>query len=245
MRIAVVSDIHGNLTALEAVLADLRQVAADLVVHGGDLVGTGSRPPDVIDRIRALGWPGVYGNADEMLWRPERLAEVLAAPQFERMRDMLLTQVIPASLDAIGRDRLAWLRALPIRWSSGDVTVVHAGPDDAWRSPAANASDEELARVYGGLGTRVVVYGHIHVSFVRRLPSLTIANSGSVSMSYDGDPRAASPIGARTRSRRCASDRSNRSSPSATSSAASAFTPACWASSPKSGTPTRTACCRA
>ena len=191
MRIAVVSDVHDNVAAFEAVVADLRQVGADLVVHGGDLVGTGSRPPDVIDRIRALGWPGVYGNADEMLWRPERLAEVLAAPQFERMRDMLLTQVIPASLDAIGRDRLAWLRALPIRWSSGDVTVVHAGPDDAWRSPAANASDEELAHVYGGLGTRVVVYGHIHVSFVRRLPSLTIANSGSVSMSYDGDPRAA------------------------------------------------------
>src|SRR5689334_5248214 len=123
MRIAVVSDIHDNVAAFDAVVADLRGVGADLVVHGGELVGTGSRPPEVIDRVRALGWPGVYGNADEMLWRPERLAEVLAAPQFDRMRDMLLTQVIPASLDALGRDRLAWLRALPIRWSSDDLTV--------------------------------------------------------------------------------------------------------------------------
>jgi len=191
MRIAVVSDIHDNVSAFEAVLADLGRVGADLVVHGGDLAGTGSRPPEVIDRVRALGWPGVYGNADEMLWKTERLAEVLAAPQFDRMREMLLTQVIPASLDALGPDRLAWLRALPIRWASGDVTVVHAGPDDAWRSPGANASDEELARVYGGLGTPVVVYGHIHVSYVRRTASLIVANSGSVSMSYDGDPRAA------------------------------------------------------
>ena len=190
MRIAVVSDIHDNIAAFEAVLADLGHVAPDLVVHGGDLAGTGSRPPDVIDRVRALGWPGVYGNTDEALWRPERLTEVLAAPQFDRLREMVLNELIPMTLDAIGPDRLAWLRALPIRWSSGDLTVVHAGPDDAWRSPGANASDEELEGVYGGLGTPIVVYGHIHVSFVRRLPSLIVANSGCVSMSYDGDPRA-------------------------------------------------------
>jgi len=191
MRIAVVSDIHGNLTALDAVLADLRQVAADLVVHGGDLVGSGSRPAEVIDRIRDLRWPGVYGNTDEMLWRPERLTEMLGAPQFDRMREVLITQIIPATLDAIGNDRLAWLRALAIRWSAHDLTVVHAGPDDAWRSPAANATGEELERVYAALATRVVVYGHIHVSYVRRLPSFIVANSGSVSVSYDGDPRAA------------------------------------------------------
>ena len=133
MRIAVVSDIHGNLTALDAVLADLRQVAADLVVHGGDLVGSGSRPAEVIDRIRDLRWPGVYGNTDEMLWRPERLTEMLGAPQFDRMREVLITQIIPATLDAIGNDRLAWLRALAIRWSAHDLTVVHAGPDDCGR----------------------------------------------------------------------------------------------------------------
>jgi len=191
MRIAVVSDIHGNLTALEAVLADLRQVGADLVVQGGDLVGSGSRPAEVIDRIRDLRWPGVFGNSDEMLWKPDRIADVLGAPQFDRLRDMLLTEIIPSTHETIGPNRLAWLRALPIRFSAGAVTVVHAGPDDAWRSPAPNALDEELERAYAALASRFVVYGHVHVSFVRRLPSFTVANSGSVSLSYDGDPRAA------------------------------------------------------
>jgi len=60
MRIAIVSDIHGNLTALEAVLADLRLgTAPDLILHGGDLAPGGARPAEVVDRIRQLGWEGV------------------------------------------------------------------------------------------------------------------------------------------------------------------------------------------
>ena len=64
MRVAVVSDIHDNLTALDAVIADLRATRPDLVVHGGDLMSGGSRPAEVIDRIREMNWPGVYGNTD-------------------------------------------------------------------------------------------------------------------------------------------------------------------------------------
>lgn len=190
MRVAVVSDIHGNCTALEAVIADLNSVGADLVVHGGDLLGAGARQPEVIDRIRELGWPGVVGNADEMLWDPDLVARHLAAPSYQRMRDIVFEH-IAATVHSIGDERLAWLRALPVRWSARDLTVVHAGPDDVWRSPSAKASDEELANTYGPLGSPRVVYGHIHHAFVRRLPSLTVANAGSVSLSYDGDPRAA------------------------------------------------------
>jgi predicted phosphodiesterase len=62
MRVAVVSDIHGNLSALEAILDDLARQQPDLVLHGGDLAANGSRPAEVIDRVRELGWPGVAGN---------------------------------------------------------------------------------------------------------------------------------------------------------------------------------------
>ena len=75
MRVAVVSDIHGNLTAFEAVLADIRQCSPDLVLHGGDLADLGSSPLEIIDRIRSLGWQGVMGNTDEMLPMPESLTE--------------------------------------------------------------------------------------------------------------------------------------------------------------------------
>lgn len=190
MRIAVVSDVHGNLTALEAVIRDLRMTSPDVVVNGGDLVGSGSGPAEVIDRVRALGWPGVLGNTDEMLWRPERVEQTLSAPHFARLKHQILTRVVPVTRDAIGDERLAWLKTLPCGWSHDDTSVVHAGPDDPWRSPGAKAPDDELERVYTPLGTPRVVYGHIHHPFVRPLERLTVANSGSVSLSYDGDPRA-------------------------------------------------------
>ena len=178
------------MTALEAVLADLKIVSPDLVVQGGDLVGGGSRPAEVIDTVRDLEWPGVYGNADEMLWMPERLSEMVPGAQFQRMRDGLLTDVIPSTCAAIGPQRLDWLRQLPRTWSHEGVIVMHAGPDDVWRSPGAAATDEDLERTYGSLGHRVVVYGHIHHPYVRRLPACTVVNSGCLTMSYDGDPRA-------------------------------------------------------
>jgi putative phosphoesterase len=190
MRIAVVTDIHANLTALEAVIADLQTIGADMVVHGGDLMAGGPRPAEVIDRVREMKWPGVYGNADEMLWNPDRVSETLQAPHLHQIRDLVLSYTIPTTLQKIGGERLAWLRALPLRWSGHDLTVVHAGPDDAWRITPAKAADDELERVYGGLGSNVVVYGHIHEPFVRRLGRLTVANAGAVSMSFDGDARA-------------------------------------------------------
>jgi 3',5'-cyclic AMP phosphodiesterase CpdA len=70
MRIAIVSDVHGNLTALDAVVADVRRRAPDVVLHGGDLALMGAQPAEVVDRVRELGWPGVVGNADEALWSP-------------------------------------------------------------------------------------------------------------------------------------------------------------------------------
>jgi diadenosine tetraphosphatase ApaH/serine/threonine PP2A family protein phosphatase len=84
----------------------------------------------------------------------------------------------------------AW-RALPLRWSNDELTVVHASPDDPWNSPSADATDDELAKTYAPLAAARVVYGHIHRPFVRQLPAFVVANSGSVSLSYDGDPRAA------------------------------------------------------
>jgi predicted phosphodiesterase len=67
MRVAVLSDVHGNLAALEAVISDLKSVTPDLVLQGGDLGASGYQAAEVIDRVRELGWPSVQGNTDEML----------------------------------------------------------------------------------------------------------------------------------------------------------------------------------
>ena len=190
MRVAIVSDLHGNRRAFEAVLDDLEQVAPDLILHGGDLAAGGAHPADIIDQVRALGWPGVRGNTDEMLWSPESLAEYAAAnPKIERLLAMV-QETIPPTLASIGEERLRWLEGLPAMYSQEGFSLVHASPDDLWRAPMANASDEELQSTYASLGAPIVVYGHIHFPYVRRLHRMTVANTGSVSQSYDGDRRA-------------------------------------------------------
>jgi len=190
MRVAIVSDIHGNRRAFEAVLADLRQVAPDLVVHGGDLASGGTHPADIIDQVRTLGWPGVRGNTDEMLWSPESLAEFAAkqpklAPLLARVQE-----TIPPTLASIGEERLRWLEGLPSLYSQPGFSLVHASPEDLWRAPMPNASDDELRSTYASLGAQIVVYGHIHRPYIRRVQAMTVANTGSVSQSYDGDRRA-------------------------------------------------------
>lgn len=190
MRIAIVSDVHGNRRAFQAVLTDLRQVAPDFVVHGGDLAYGGTHPAEIVDEIRSLGWPGVRGNTDEMLWSRKSLTDFAAkvpklAPLLSRIQDL-----IPPTVAGLGEERLRWLETHPVRYSHESFTVVHAGPDDVWRSPMANATDDELQSTYASLQAPIVVYGHIHTSFIRRLPGMIVANSGSVSQSYDGDTRA-------------------------------------------------------
>jgi predicted phosphodiesterase len=195
MRIAIVSDIHGNLPAFEAVLEDLRETAPDLVLHGGDLPHGGASPTEIVDRIRDLGWPGVLGNTDEMLFDPGSLTEFAKqavsrspalAPMFAAIAEMAA-----ATREALGEERLAWLRDLPRLQIQGPVALVHASPASTWRAPALEAGDAELESVYAPLGQPIAVYAHIHRSFVRGVSGMSVINTGSVSLSYDGDRRAA------------------------------------------------------
>jgi predicted phosphodiesterase len=192
VRLAVVSDVHGNLPALEAVVADLRLTGPDLVLHAGDAAVLGPRPAEVVDRLRELAWPSLCGNTDQMLWRPEARAEQeRRAPKLRPWLDVLFGLLGPWAAERLGEERLAWLRSLPEELRAGDARVVHASPGDLWRAPMPGAADAELAATYGGRGSAVAVYGHVHRAFVRRLPGLTVANCGSVGLPWDGDPRAA------------------------------------------------------
>jgi hypothetical protein len=93
--------------------------------------------------------------------------------------------------ERVGDERLRWLQTLPAVHAGEGFAVVHASPRDLWRAPMANAADEEIRSMYSDLGAPIVIYGHIHVSYVRPLSGITVANAGSISQSYDGDRRAA------------------------------------------------------
>jgi len=191
MRIAIVSDIHGNLPAFEAVLMDLGHTSPDLIFHGGDVAHGGAHPAEIVDRIRDLGWQGVAGNTDEMLPRPDTLTEFAKQSPHLQALWTAIEELASATRDALGADRLAWLDRLPRVQTHDCMALVHASPESTWRSPMPESSAAEFESVYSPLGRQIVIYGHIHRSFVRSVAGMIVANSGSVSLSYDGDRRAA------------------------------------------------------
>jgi 3',5'-cyclic AMP phosphodiesterase CpdA len=158
MRIAIISDIHGNRTAFEAVLADLRQTSPDLILHGGDLADGGSSPVEIVDQIRDLGWRGVVGNTDEMLLMPETFTNFVKQslsklePLFNAIGEMA-----KATREALGEERLAWLRELPRVQIDDGMALVHASPDDRWRSPTPEASDADPISIYEPLGQPIAI----------------------------------------------------------------------------------------
>lgn len=176
MRVAVLSDIHGNLPALEAVLADVEQEGVDAVVVAGDVIG-GAFPAEVFDALAGL--PDVRivrGNADRfVLEGTDEFGEDWAAER-ERM----------------GGERLAAVSAWPLTHELeieglGRVLVCHAIPTADEPVFTKITPDEDVAALLGDLDADLLVVGHTHMQFDRRLPSgLRIVNCGSVGLPYDG-----------------------------------------------------------
>src|SRR5450755_9083 len=125
MRIAILSDIHGNRTAFEAVLADLQDASPDLILHGGDLADAGSSPAEIVDRIRALGWQGVLGNGEEALSTPESLEEFVSKSSAPPSLWAAVREMAAATRGALGEERIAWLRGLPRVLIQDPIGLVH------------------------------------------------------------------------------------------------------------------------
>ena len=126
-----------------------------------------------------------------MLFRPASLTEFFGESEKTKPLCDAIGEMAAWTRDLLGEERLAWLRELPLKQTHGAVALVHASPDSLWRAPMPEASDEELKKVYSGLTRPIAVYAHIHRSYVRASPELTVVNTGSVSLSHDGDRRSA------------------------------------------------------
>jgi predicted phosphodiesterase len=195
VRIAVVSDIHSNLVALDAVLAKIG--AVDAIWHLGDVVGYGPEPDAVVDRLTGLGAVGVRGNHDAAAAGGNEIdwfnPDARAAMEWTRT--------------AISETTRAWLAALPLRRMESDFTLVHGSPrDPIWEYVTSAA----LARAgLSAISTEHGLHGHTHVPIaftmvdgrMRTLvprPGNTVAlgegrtllNPGSVGQPRDHDPRA-------------------------------------------------------
>jgi len=143
-----------------------------------------------MDCVAELGWPGVLGNTDEVLWDTSGLKRMqTTAPKLAPLL-RIIEECAAATRKLIGDERLNGLRNLPREIRNEDLVLVHASPGDLWKAPMDNADEDSLEAVYGPLHARTVIYGHIHRPFVKTLRGFTVCNSGSVGMPYDGDPRA-------------------------------------------------------
>lgn len=138
-----------------------------------------------------VGAVGHYHRlGDEMLFMPESLQTFAKrSPTLEALF-RVIEEMAVATREALGEERLAWLRDLPRVQIHPQLALVHASPGDPWRAPTPEASDAELDSIYRPLARPIAIYAHIHRSYVRSVSDMIIANTGSVSLPYDGDVRA-------------------------------------------------------
>ncbi len=188
MRVAVLSDIHGNILALEAVLADLAaQGGADLIVVAGDLCLDGPRPREALARVVALDCPVVQGNTDRDLALSTTAIDGSARGELLRW-----------TREQLGAEGLDYLRTLPFSHripapdGVGAVLVVHANPQNLDDPLRPNAPEAQLAPLLAEVAPEVttIVFGHLHLPFVRQVGRLTLVDVASVGLPKDGDRRA-------------------------------------------------------
>ena len=188
MKLAVLSDIHGNALALEAVLADLAlQGGADTLVVAGDLCLDGPRPREVLERLQALGCPVVQGNTDRDLVHP--------TPEGTDAEHAALLHWTREQIGPVG---LAYLAGLPFSHRVADPTgetavlVVHANPRDLDTAMRPLAPQETITPLLADLPAAIntVVFGHVHLPYTRKLGGLLLADIASVGLPKDGDRRA-------------------------------------------------------
>jgi putative phosphoesterase len=184
MRVALFSDIHGNIRAFDACLADLReQGGADTIVGVGDYCMDGPQPAAVLERLVEIGALCVRGNTDRYV------SDVATFRDDGEYGAELAWQRA-----ALGDAWVAWLRELPVALRFGDgadgLLVVHANPKTDDEHVWPDADDAFLERVTSGVEERTIAFGHLHLPYVRVWRDKLFVNVASAGLPKDGDPRA-------------------------------------------------------
>ena len=178
MRIAILSDIHGNLPALDAVLSDVERHSPDEVWCGGDIAWAGPWASECIECVRDAGWPTVKGNTD--VWITGDVQGVAAPQDRAELEDL-------AAEHSITDDDARWLLSLPLGHTGpGSILLVHGTPHSPFEGAAPDGPPEDFAPFENHAA--LVVCAHVHKAFVRRLSGGTlVCNTGSVGLPMDGD----------------------------------------------------------
>jgi putative phosphoesterase len=191
MRIAIFSDIHGNLQALEAVIADIAAQTPDAIYCLGDLVGYGAAPNDVTERIRGARFPTVMGNYDDGVGFDRD--ECGCAYREERER-LLGDRSLAWTKAQTTADNKAFLRSLhkEIRFQADGkrILLVHGSPRKMNEYLFEDRPIASFQRLAASSAANAIVFGHTHKPYVKEVDGVTFVNVGSVGKPKDGDWRA-------------------------------------------------------
>ena len=194
-RIAIFSDVHGNLPALEAVLEDLQELEVGEVLVGGDLVGRGPEGDAVARRIRETGWRCIRGNHEDYLidFRRGRVPD-----EWQISGEWAAARWMAGELS---EEILCWLEELPeqlLAQSLPGLRLVHGSPCSANEGLGPWCSDQELAQHLSEIDEKLLVCAHTHRPMDRSIGGGRVVNIGSVGLPFNRDTRAQYAIFQRT-----------------------------------------------
>ena len=185
MRVAAIYDVHGNIPALEAVLRDVRDAGVDRVVVGGDVI-PGPMSREAIELLSALEWPTLFlrGNGEREVLAMRGGAESATVPQrFRAMMQWTADQLDEREARLVA----AWPATIRLRLDSlGDVLFCHATPRSDTEIFTERTSEDVLRPIIDAAAADVVVCGHTHMQFDRRIGTTRVVNAGSVGMPFEG-----------------------------------------------------------
>ncbi len=190
MRIAFISDIHGNLVSLDSVLADIEQAQVDQLICLGDVANLGPQPRQVIRRLKELSCACVMGNHDHFLIDPSTVASYTDADWFIDTVDWCASQLTCEDID--------FLRTfMPLIWldlgHGQSLLCFHGSPQSDRHNLLASVPAAELDQMLGPHRATVMVGGHTHVQMVRQHDGILLVNAGSAGMPFERMPFVGSP----------------------------------------------------
>jgi putative phosphoesterase len=187
MKLALISDIHGNFVALEACLADIRRERVDRIICLGDVAASGPQPHECLTRLRELNCPSVMGNADEFFINPQPFDT--SDERMIRIRDLLfwgVKQITSADRDFIHTFTPRVETALS---SEYNVMLFHGSPQSNEEIILATTPDAELEKLLGPKSATIKAGGHTHTQMIRHFQQTLVLNPGSVGLPFEVAPR--------------------------------------------------------
>jgi putative phosphoesterase len=194
-RVAVITDIHGNLPALQASLAAIEALGVEEIYCGGDLVGYGPHPNEVCALIRERAIPTIYGNYDYSIARDLDDCGCAYVTQHDRELGQQSVAWTLANTDQVWKD---FMREVPFDMhfpvGGEDVHLVHGSPRKVNEYLFEDKPTSLYERLAKAESDRVLVFGHTHKPWIHRYGGVLFVNCGSVGKPKDGDPRASFAI---------------------------------------------------